>query len=770
MNPVRLRRLALGFVLVTLLAVWWFRSGRTPSGGEKLDARQAELVDQFLKLEAAENTFVQREWAAELEAERAEDWMFALWDGLNRESDFGAVLAELAPIPVQPPARQTAETDDTGIRWELFTGPGTMSWSPADWSQELQSFRQAGWRLAHSNWRLPAYQPAATGKPARATLEVIAHFARIQPVERRLVRAQLQMTWASNAIGEFGPAAALVTAFETGTWVGPAPFTEWLAAEIPVPRHTVFTDPLLASDFDGDGFTDLLLVGTGRLWRNVPAAGGRTFVSEPFTGLPAERVQAAALADDDRNGRPELWLAGAGGLSQVALDASGRVSAPVALAWSSTQPLKHPQALALGDVDGDGDTDAWLLQYKLPYQRGQFPTPWFDANDGFASHLLLNEGGGRFRDATAESGLGAKSHRRSYSSSLLDLDADGDLDLVNVSDFAGVDVFLNDGRGKFTDVTERLGAARHAFGMAHVFGDVNGDARPDLLMLGMDSPVAERLNALGLDRELPGLGRAGLSRRAALIHGNRLLVSGPGGWRGEDSALAVAVKRTGWSWGCAWADFNNDARADLAVANGHETFASTRDYERQFWRHDCFVAGSTQSPLAELFFRNAAGRRKAEQGSYGGWQANRFLISDSAGRLRESAWLLGVAEVADCRNLVADDFDHDGRLDFAVTTFEQYPVPRQRLIVYRNELPLAGQHWLGVELGWSDLGARVEVTTDQGRQVRWLTQGDSFRSQNPPRLHFGLGNAPPQRVEVILPDGRRKVIAQPRADAWQRPQ
>jgi hypothetical protein len=770
MNPVRLRRLALGLVLVTLLALWWFRSGRTPVGGDKPDARQATPVDQFLKLEAAENAFVQREWAAELEAERAEDWMFALWDRLNRESDAVAVLAELAPFPVQLPARQSDGTDDTGIRWEIHAGPAAISWNPADWSRELESFRQAGWRLAHSHWRLPSYQPAARGKPASAILEVIAHLTRPQSAERRLVRAQLQVDWATNAVGESSPAAVEITSVETGTRAGPVPFTEWLATEIPVPRHTVFTDPLLASDFDGDGFTDLLLVGAGRLWRNVPATVGRSFVSEPFPGLPAERVQAAALVDDDRNGRPELWLAGTGGLALATLDSSGRIAAPIVPAWASPQPLKHPQALALGDVDGDGDNDVWLLQYKLPYQGGQFPTPWFDANDGFASHLLLNEGGGRFRDATAESGLAAKSRRRSYSASLIDLDADGDLDLVNISDFAGVDVFLNDGRGKFTDVTERLGAARNAFGMAHAFGDVNGDARPDLLMLGMDSPVAERLNALGLDRELPGRGLPGIGQRAALIHGNRLLVSGPGGWRGDDSAMAAAMQRTGWSWGCAWADFNNDGRADLAVANGHETFASTRDYERQFWRHDCFVAGPTNSPVAELFFRNAAGRRKAEQGSYGGWQANRFLLSDSAGGLREAAWLLGGAEVADCRNLIVDDFDHDGRLDFAVTTFEQFPAQRQRLIVYRNELPLAGRHWLGVELGWSDLGARVEVTTDQGRQVRWLTQGDSFRSQNPPRLHFGLGTARPQRVEVILPDSRRKVIANPRVDAWQRPQ
>ena len=53
MDPARLRRLALGIVLVTLLAVWWLRPARSPAVAGKLDARQAALVDEFLKLEAA---------------------------------------------------------------------------------------------------------------------------------------------------------------------------------------------------------------------------------------------------------------------------------------------------------------------------------------------------------------------------------------------------------------------------------------------------------------------------------------------------------------------------------------------------------------------------------------------------------------------------------------------------------------------------------------------------------------------------------------------
>jgi hypothetical protein len=765
MDSVFLRRVTLGLVLVGGLSAWQLHRARR--GPAAPPAHPAAVVGEFLRLEAAENEFVRREWSAELDAEKAEDQVFQLWDALNREADPWLPLAELPLTQLHLPGQSTRTLGEAEIQFAHFTGPANQAWSGEVWRAWLDSLREAGWKLAHSHWRLPAHQPAQAGTAAHSQVEVTAHLSRADGLERVQLSARLRVRWASGDGAEYTPVEVWVEALDWARRVGPPPFRRWLEAEIPVPRHTVFTDPLLGADLEGDGFSELLLVGAGRVWRNRAEAGGRTWVAEPFPGLPPERIFAAALTATASTGRRELWLGTSAGLALAALNDEGRLVTPLRPAWLAPQPLKHPQVLAVGDVEGDGDLDVWLAQYKLPYQGGQFPTPWFDAQDGFASYLLLNDGHGQFSDGTAASGLAVKAQRRTYSASFLDYDGDGDLDLINVSDFAGVDIFRNDGRGHFTDVTESLGEARHAFGMAHAFNDPNGDARPELLLLGMDSPVAERLNALGLDRPLPGRGLAGFARRAAMVHGNRLLAFEGAGFRGVNDALAESLRHTGWTWGCAWSDFNNDGELDLAVANGHETLASVRDYERQFWRHDLFVAGSTNAPVADLFFRNAAGRRRAAQASYGGWQANEFRLSIGQGPPREVAWLLGVAETADCRNLVADDFDGDGRLDLAVTTFEQFPVARQRLLVWRNELPVPSRNWLGIQLTAADLGARVEVQTAGRKHVRWLVVGDSFRSQSPARLHFGLGAAVPTRVEVIRTDGRKSVLASPRANAWQ---
>jgi hypothetical protein len=78
-------------------------------------------------------------------------------------------------------------------------------------------------------------------------------------------------------------------------------------------------------------------------------------------------------------------------------------------------------------------------------------------------------------DITNSSGLSGKSNRRTFSASLIDLDFDQDLDLIVVADFSGLDLYLNDGKGHFSDITEQLGKKRHAFGMSHTFGDWNSD-------------------------------------------------------------------------------------------------------------------------------------------------------------------------------------------------------------------------------------------------------------------------------------------------------
>jgi len=90
--------------------------------------------------------------------------------------------------------------------------------------------------------------------------------------------------------------------------------------------------------------------------------------------------------------------------------------------------------VALGDLDGDGDLDAFV------------------ANHG-AQKVWLNDGSGTFTDSGQSLGT-----NYSYSVALGDLDCDGDLDAF-VGNWGSNKVWLNDGSGTFTDSGQNLGSS-----------------------------------------------------------------------------------------------------------------------------------------------------------------------------------------------------------------------------------------------------------------------------------------------------------------------
>ena len=526
-------------------------------------------------------------------------------------------------------------------------------------------------------------------------------------------------------------------------------FEPWADLLIPTNGVGLFTDPLLKETTERG--VQLHLAGAGVTAVRV----GEGWRWETGDMGPPDRVKAIVRADLDGDGTTEVVVADASGGQVRGRDGWRQ-------AWVAPAKLRHPQSITAGDIDGDGDLDLWVTQYRLPFVNGQFPTPYYDANDGFPSYLLRNDGT-QWLDITEVSGLAPKRYRRTYSASWLDFDGDGDLDLVNVSDFAGLDLYRNDGRGHFTDMTSGLGLTRHAFGMAHVVWDANHDALPDLLMVGMDSPVASQLDALGLGRsEFPGH----TVHRGAMTYGNRLFVGSRS--RGmELSPLSEDLRRAGWAWGAAVLDWNNDGRDDIHLVNGHETFESRSEFERQFWQHDVYVGGSTPDPAAQLYFMQANERRRAARQSYGGWQANRLFTQTVRDSFVENAWILGVAVTEDCRNVVAGDFDEDGRMDLALTTYEQWPVTRQRLLIFRNRSVNDG-HWIGYRLNAPAPGSHLEVTTREGIRRHWWVNGDGYRSQSDTEAHFGLGQGTEVlKAEWVRLGGARQEL--PRTlDRWHR--
>jgi len=223
----------------------------------------------------------------------------------------------------------------------------------------------------------------------------------------------------------------------------------------------------------------------------------------------------------------------------------------------------HGNGLAVADVDGDGRLDL------------------FFSNQVGSNRLYRNSGDGRFEDITESAGVGVRAPT-GVTASFADIDNDGDADLYVTNIRTGNKLFLNDGRAKFTDISNGSGLAHKGHSSSAVFFDYDRDGLLDLFLCNVGQYTHDSLRDVQGDqtdsgREAAGDGKAfrfydGMTDAfAGHLHAGRTersrLFRNQGGGRFVDVTEATGLIDESWTGAASPIDANNDGWTDLYVLN-----------------------------------------------------------------------------------------------------------------------------------------------------------------------------------------------------------
>lgn len=121
------------------------------------------------------------------------------------------------------------------------------------------------------------------------------------------------------------------------------------------------------------------------------------------------------------------------------------------------------------------------------------------------------------------------------------------------------------------------------------------------------------------------------------------------------------------------------------------------------------------------------------------------------------SYISGADSDGDGRSVVAGDLRNDGRMDVVLRQVGGGPV-----LLYENRFPKA--HFLNVSLRGTKsnrlgIGARLTARVGGRTLVRELYPHNGFRSQQPSRVHFGLGDASQvESLTIRWPSGQEQVL------------
>ena len=566
-------------------------------------------------------------------------------------------------------------------------------------------------------------------------------------------------------------------------------------------------------DADGDGDQDVFATNGPRvkgdattgpghsLYRNLLRETGRVQfqnVSEE-AGIQAKDHNGAGVAygDLDNDGDEDLLVLGDNEPNRLFANHGDGTFADVSAASGLAEDHGSHTSASLGDVNGDGLLDIVVAQGMDRHNLDTCFNFYADGRDIGRNQIFLNLGGLRFDEASATSGIqntrwfrDADGPRRdldglatiTWATAVVDYDRDGDADVLFADDQCNalpaklqhlfddrrlvdrglLHLFRNDGRGRFTDVSGRVGLDKEGAWMGLAFADFDSNGALDV--------YATNFGDYSMVPLMP-YERGDLASRA--FYGQR---SGAFADPGADD-----VKATTFGWGTGALDYDNDGCTDVIYEGGLDVVVMVeRSNPGTLLHNRCgSAAGKFEQdvraypPTQERIRRNPYGVATGDlddDGFTDVLSASTYRVPGVVPAMNFPPFYGAASDAA------ASFFPRMVPLDPVDPTDPRHTPPEhwQPIGLPLEDGALAAERNSGNSNGWikvraigakglvrggkvnrDGIGAIVTVTPKGGRPATLpVLGGSSFLSQHELTLGFGLGQARTATVDVLWPGGR----------------
>jgi hypothetical protein len=423
-----------------------------------------------------------------------------------------------------------------------------------------------------------------------------------------------------------------------------------------------------------------------------------------------------AIGDYDNDGFDDLFVAGVYRNTLYRNNGDGTFTNVTEKAGMTSHPDQRygplwSVAAAWGDINNDGRLDLFVVNY-LSWDGSKEPDCKYNGKPEYChpkfyketpSQLFLNNGNGTFTDISEQAGIRAHPGK-GMSAAIADYDNDGLMDIFVTNDKLFNFLYHNKGHNRFEEVAFDVGVALPQngtliSGMGCDFRDLNNDGYPDIALAALQNetfPIYQNIGG-GLFEEIT-------SRSKMTI---------------------LSDPMSGYSLNIA--DFDNDGWKDIFVSRGDVASPNMADRIR------------VDQP--NTVFRNLNGT----------WAA----LTDEAG--------FGALPPRRHRGTAVADFNGDGKLDIVVTALSS---PAE---IWMNDSP-GTSHWVDISLegtksNRNGIGARIKLTSGGKAQYNHMTTASGYASSSSVPVHFGLGAAGKiDEIEIRWPSGTVQTLKNVTAD------